>query len=160
MSSINLTNIGECEGNGSDENGNKVDPITLEPINSDLSKVVKIGNYCFNADTYKEYLKRFSWDNYAIDFDEETLDVWLNEIYREENQDTPFRSGFGPILTREQLTDLYNKLSTYENHYNAAAINKRKNIRRKNKKTRKSRKPGKTGKTGKKNKRHLTKRRK
>ena len=126
MSSINLSNISECEGNGTDENGNKLDPITLEPLNTNLNTVIKIGKYCFNADSYKEYLKRFSWENYYVDLDEEPLEVWLGEIER--NHDVPFRSGFGPILTREQLTDLYNQLSTYENHYNAAAINKRKNI--------------------------------
>jgi len=153
----------ECEGNGTDEHGNKVDPFTLEPLDNDVNNVIKIGKHCFNADSYKQYFNGFGFTNYNVDLDEDPLEVWLNEIER--NPDIPFRSGFGPVFTREQLINLYNRFSTYEETYGngeACGKKKRKHNRRKSHKR-------KTGKTGKrknkktkrtKNKRHSTKRHK
>ena len=106
----------DCKGNNKDDAGRIMDPITMEPLSSELVTLVKVGNKCYSAESLRLFL--LSFDNkLPIIFDRSDSDEWADSAFEEKEEvggenlyivRDPFtRQGY----SREELKEFHEKLS-------------------------------------------------
>ena len=75
-----VTKLSYC-GNFKDENNKLIDPLTLEPLPNDLTRLIKIGNQCYNRQSIRDFL--LSKNNAVeINLDDGTMDEWTTGAYQ------------------------------------------------------------------------------